>query len=71
MYKNAGGDLHKIAKAEAKVQRNEAGKIEAKGGRKNKRCAKLMRKSLEFFENLPKDYFTNIMDAAFKKCAHK
>jgi len=27
--------------------------------------------NLEFFANLPEDYFTNIMDAALAKCAGK
>jgi len=47
------------------------GRCDRKTGKKGRRCAKLIRKNLESFANLPKDYFTNIMDAALAKCAGK
>jgi len=68
--KDVAKDLHKQSRKEVDIWKKEADKIE-KTGKKGKRCAKLIRKNLEFFANLPKDYFTNIMDAALAKCAGK
>ena len=68
--KEVAKDLHKQARKEVDIWKKEADEIE-KTGKKGKRCAKLIKKNLEFFANLPKDYFTNIMDAALAKCAGK
>ena len=63
-------DLHKQAKIESDFWEKEAQKLE-KTGKKGRRCAKLIRENLKFFRNLPKDYFTKIMDAALAKCVGK
>jgi len=68
--KEVAKDLHKQARKEADIWEEEAKKLE-KTGKKGKRCAKLIRENLEFFRNLPKDYFTKIMDAALVNCAGK